>query len=78
MEKGRFFHIQMTPRYLLLQIEAHDDAFAGEVVKFRDGTPATRAQAIAFLEKMERDGLEVIPCCANCDEKGRCQGEPQS
>ena len=42
-----------------------------------DGSQPTGAEVIIYLNGLREQGYEVLPCNAHeCDDKGRCTGEP--
>ena len=70
----RAFHVRATIGYVRRQlVEAAREGRPQDYVT-RDGMPVSFADALSILGQMQDDGMEYVPCCDNCDEKGACQG----
>ena len=68
-------HLQMTIPFARAQIKRDlQDGRYPLWLQTGDGDTASVEDMLAFLDALEADGYEYVPCSCTVDAKGRCTG----
>ena len=69
---GRKMHIGVGVEYLRRLIQEKGNKGFIE----QDGKAVSKAEALAYLDSLTAQGIEVVTNCDNQNAKGHCQGHP--
>ena len=72
--KTRRFHVQATIPYVIARIQEAEREGRSQDYVTSHGQPVSFPEAILELRQMQQDGLRLVPCCANVNDAGECQG----